>query len=576
MNDIRKQLARREIAKFQKSRAPQAPEPIPLQNRQRVSGPLDLHDYRTLASAGLIQPYSQFSFNDGNKFFGGFGPTTIFITDYWSLREKSAQLFTENLYARGIIRRLVTNIINTGLWPESQPIEAVLGLAEDSLADWTEEVENRFYLWGNDARVCDYYGLSKWSKLQQVAKLEAMVCGDVLVVIRQDSGTKMPKVQLFNGNRVMSPGNRNVPAGHTVQHGVELDRLGKQVAFWIKNDRGEYERLEKYGSRGRLNAFLVYGSDKRMDEVRGEPLLSIILQSLKEIDRYRDSAQRKAVINSMLAMVVEKSEDKPGTRPLTGGAVRRDSTTVTDQDGTPRTYNLSTFNPGIIIDELQQGEKIHGFDTTGIDLDFGGFEESIIQSVAWCLEIPPEILRLAFSNNYSASQAAINEFKIFLNRERKDFGDDFCCPIYVDWLISETLNRKINAAGLLESWRDPAQYEIFGAWIVADWSGAIKPSTDIVKTAKGYKIQVDEHFISRERACREVSGQKLSKVIKANKKANEKIVEAMLPMLELKEKLSEKNSEDDIESRIDDRLEALVDQIAELAIEKLTEDVSLK
>ena len=39
-------------------------------------------------------------------------------------------------------------------------------------------------------------------------------------------------------------------------------------------------------------------------------MLSVILQSLKEIDRYRDATQRKAAINAILAMFIKKTQDK--------------------------------------------------------------------------------------------------------------------------------------------------------------------------------------------------------------------------------------------------------------------------
>lgn len=579
MNAIKSKLARRELRKFNKTRAKkvvkqQAVQPV--SDSPRVAGALDLHDLRTMASAGLIQTQNQVSYNDGNKFFGGFGPTTHFITDYWSLRAKSAQLFTENIYARGIIRRGITNIINTGLWPEAQPNESVIGVAEDSLESWSDDVENRFFLWGDNEQVCDYKGQCKFSKLQRVAKMEAFVTGDVLVVIRQDKKTRMPQVQLISGSKIQSPGKKDIPKGHKVIHGVELDKDGKHVAYWVRNDNLNFNRLPKYGRNGRLNAFLLYGTDKRMDNVRGEPLLSIVLQSLKEIDRYRDSVQRKAVINSMLAMFVTKKEDRPGTKPLGGGAVRKDSTTVTDSDGGTRTFNTADFIPGLVIDELAMGEEIHGFDTSGIDLDFPKFEEAIIQAIAWAMETPPEILKLAFSSNYAASQAANNEYKMFLNKERLDFGNDFCSHIYFEWLLSETLNRKIETPGFLEAWRDPLKYEVYGAWKVADWSGAIKPSTDIVKTGKGYKIQVDENFISRERACREVSGMKLSTVAKKNQKANQQLADSLRPLLELKKELSGMENDSDIEAKLEDMIEAKMDDIAEAAIDTLNSDVVLK
>ena len=51
---------------------------------------------------------------DGDKFAGGFGTTNVYThIDYWTLRERSGQLFRENLYAKGLVRRLITNEINT-------------------------------------------------------------------------------------------------------------------------------------------------------------------------------------------------------------------------------------------------------------------------------------------------------------------------------------------------------------------------------------------------------------------------------------------------------------------------------
>src|SRR5690554_2577318 len=68
-----------------------------------------------LPQASMIQaPYVE-SWDDGEKFFGGFGTTQLLTLDYWALRARSAQLFEVNHYARGIIRTLTTNLVNTGL-----------------------------------------------------------------------------------------------------------------------------------------------------------------------------------------------------------------------------------------------------------------------------------------------------------------------------------------------------------------------------------------------------------------------------------------------------------------------------
>jgi capsid protein len=313
------------------------------------------------------------------------------------------------------------------------------------------------------------------------------------------------------------------------------------------------KRIPAVGEKsGRRISWLVYGCDKRLDEVRGEPLLSVILQSLKEIDRYRDSTQRKAVINSLLAMQVTKSDDKPGTLPMTGVATRRDAATPTDGAGvSPRSLNIASYLPGVVIDEMQTGEEIKLMGGQGTDVNFGTFEESIIQGVSWALEIPPEILRLSFSNNYSASQAAINEFKIYLNKVWSDWGETFCSPIYNEWLLSETLLQKISAPGLLQAWRDPSQYDIFGAWTCTDWYGSIKPSTDMLKQVKGSDLLVAGGYSTRARESRITTGTKFSKNVKRLKRENEQLAEAIRPRLEMEREFGTDQTTNAISALVD-------------------------
>lgn len=478
-----------------------------------------------------LAPYNS-SWHDGEKFPGGYGTTQLLALDYWTLRARSAELFRTNHYARGIIRRLITNEINTGLHLEASPEEVILGFEEEALSEWTENIENRFRIWGGEPSLCDHREQRTFGALQQLARMEALLSGDVLVVLRHDQRTRLPKVQLIDGRAVQSPvagGHPQLRKGHRIVYGVELDELDRQVAYWILQRDLKYKRLPAWGEKsGRRISWLLYGVERRAGDVRGEPLLSLILQSLREIDRYRDSVQRSAVVQSMIAMFIKKTEEKASPGSITGaGAVRRESVTVRGEDGKDRTFQAAEQLPGLVLDQLEQGEEPHGFMPQGMNEKFGEFERAVISSVAWANEIPPEIFWLAFSNNYSASQAAINEFKIYLNKVRTAFGTDFCEPIYKDWLVSEALTRRIDAPGLLEAWRDPQQYDIFGAWVASEWAGHIKPSTDVMKQARGYRFLVEDGFISRDRASRELTGTKFSKNVKKLRRENEQLAEAL-------------------------------------------------
>ena len=511
------------------------------------------------------------NFQNGDKFAGGFGPTQIIIPDYWSLRERSNQLFKTNLYARGLIRRLVTNEIGPGLSLEAAPDDNLLTLSEDELNAWTDDIESRYQVWGSQQNVCDWYRNKDLGKLQRVARMEALIGGDVLVVLRPSRRYGSVQVQLISGWKVRTPlgGDENVREGHYIRHGIEFDTQDRIVAYWIKPDDFEQEsrRLPAYGERsGRRLAWLVYGTDKRFDDVRGEPILSLVLQSLKEIDRYRDSVQRKALINSLFALQVLKKEDKVGTLPTTGGAVRKEAVTVEDNSGNSRTLNFASQLPGMTVDELGVGQEIKPIGSDGTDLHFGPFEEALTQAVAWANEIPPEILRLAFSNNYSASQAAINEFRIYLNLIWADFGKQFCEPIYIEWLISEALNGRIAYSDrIIAAWRQSNNYVDFGAWIQSEWYGQIKPSTDMLKQVKASEGLVAGGYSNRSREARILTGTKFTRNVKKLARENPMLADANESLIQQPETLTPPSVEGDNPPSA----EEIIEQVAEGEFEEL-------
>jgi len=473
----------------------------------------------------------------GEKFLGGFGVTRNFeIVDHWLIRKRSKQIFTENLYARGLIRRLITNEINKGLALEAVPDADILGLDPETLADWSERTERRFAIYGKNPDICDYRQSRTFGALQRQARLMAMVSGDVLVLLRQGP-TGLPAVDLIDAEAVSTPLSDTMlqavkRRGNSVEHGVEIDPAGRHVAFFVQLKSGTWRRIPAKGPKtGRLQAWLYYGTERLIDDVRGQSLLALVLQSLREIDRYRDAEQRAAVINSMIAVWVEKGENKMSSLPLTGGATRRDTVTTQNDSGGRKDVQFSAHMPGMMFQEMQVGEKLQSYDTRRPNVNFGLFEAAVLSAVAWANEIPPETFFLQFQNNYSASRGATNEFRMYLNKERARQGEEFDGPIYADWLLSEILNGSNDAPGFLDAWADPNKWDIYGAWILSDWAGEIKPNVDLLKEVNAYKALVGEGFITRDRASRELTGMKFSKVVQQLMRENTQIAEALEPLI---------------------------------------------
>lgn len=458
---------------------------------------------------GALGGFSNSPFT-GSKFLGGFGDTNISDQDYWTQRLRSEQLFDENLYARGLLRRLVTSIIGVGLSVEPTPEASVLGTTAEALAPQVRDIAARFRLWGNTARVCDYRELRTLAEFQAEAELSALIQGDVLIIQKFDLATGLPRFEMISGNRITTPLDREPREGHTILHGVELDPRGRQVAFFVNDEFGKWTRVPAYGTKsGRLLAWLHYYTDRRLDQVRGQPILALVMQSLRDVDRYRDAEIRAAVVNSILAMFIQKDENKPSSRPLT--RARAQNLAVQKSDGS--SYQLDGLIPGMVFEVLQQGEKPVSFDTSRPNINFGAFEQSIIAAVAWANEMPPEVLMLSFDSNYSASKAARAEFDTFAKKRRKAAARGTSQPFYEGWFTAKVITGDLDALGYLEALRDPRQFEIAAAWVASLWGGPTAASMEFNKDVDAWLKLYDAQLATAERVVKELTGEIHSNVV---------------------------------------------------------------
>lgn len=460
---------------------------------------------------------------DGGKFPGSLGPVDGYeFVDYWTLRARSSKLFRENPYCIGVKKRLLRNEINTGLRLESNPKSKTLGITEDKASDWGDMREDDWDTWSENPKLCDWKKLKTLTELAKDCRSTALISGDCLVVLRINSKTGLPAVDLVDGVHVQSPIRDEKNKNKKIVHGVEFGSQERHTAFWIKEKSGKFKRIAAYGEKsGRRIAWLVYGTQARLDEVRGEPILSSMLYMLKELDRYRDSESRAATINSMLPMFIKKDSSSIGTKPASTGAVRNNVTAVQQTDGSTKNLNVSSWLPGTVYQGLAKGEEPVSFATNRPNVNYGKFEETIINVFAWTLEIPPEILRLLFQNSFSAARQANNEFDVYLKDRFKQFGIEFYQPVYEEWILQQALIGDIEAQSLLDAWRNPKKWREYGAWINADWTGLSRPSVDYLKDVKAGAEARKNGFTTQDMQCRKLSGLPFKTVVKKIKRENE-------------------------------------------------------
>lgn len=436
------------------------------------------------------------------------------------LRQRSRDLYYggSNL-ATGAVKRLRTNTVGVGLHLKASLNEEILKISPEQARELEETIEREFAHWA-DSTNCDMERLDNFYQLQQLAFLNALLSGDSFALMKTSKRTGSIydlRIELIEADRVSTPDTERVNT--LFCEGVEKNEDGEVVAYHISKfhplsftDRNprEWVRVAAYGEKtGRRNILHVMNRE-RIGQVRGVPFLSPVIETIKQLGRYTEAEVLAAVINGLFTVFIEKesaSDDVPF-----GEAVPEELQVDAEDEGSIE------LAPGAVID-LGEGEKANMVNPGRPNPNFDPFVIAVIKQIGAALEIPYEILIMAFNSNYSASRAAILEFFKVVKMYRAWFVTDFCQPIYEEWLSEAVAKGRIKAPGFFSN---PI---IKSAYCSAEWSGPSAGQLDPTKEVQAADLRVQGGYSTREREARELTGTDFYKNVKQRKREEELLKE---------------------------------------------------
>lgn len=429
------------------------------------------------------------------------------------LRQRSRDAYMGIPTAAAALKTMRTNVVASGLIPSPQVDGDFLGLTQEQTEELQGQIAREFALWA-DTPACDAERVDNFYKLQQLAFLSYLMNGDALALLPVKTMAGQPydlRVRLIEGDRVCSPNGFDRLAPCTVQghdvysivQGVETDRDGMVVAYWICNRHPlasnstagvegiAWQRVEAYGAiTGRRNVLHIMNRE-RIGQCRGVPILAPVLESLKQLGRYTDAEITAAVISAMFTAFI-KSQSPADGRPF--GEMIPASELIDTQDQTS-----IELGPGAIID-LNPGEEPVFADpkhpTAGYDI----FTNAMIKLIGAALEIPPEVMLKQFTTSYSAARGALNEFWRVCSMQRDWFADDFCQPIYEEWFAEAVARGRIRAPGFFT---DLARRK---AYTACAWNGPARTNLNPVQEVEAAIKRVDACFSTAQEETAQMTG----------------------------------------------------------------------
>jgi lambda family phage portal protein len=429
------------------------------------------------------------------------GSTKEDIDDHsQTLRERSRDLYMGTPIATGSLKTIRTNVVGSGLRLNSQIDYEFLGMSEEEADAWETITQREFSLWA-DSIHCDAQRMNNFYELQQLAFLSFLMSGDVFALLplipRKNVLPYDLRVHLIEADRVCDPDLRQ--SKKNIINGVEIGNFGEVVAYYVAQfhplsygtGKKEWQRIEKFGSKtGRPNIIHLMEAE-RPEQRRGVPLLAPVIEALKQLGRYTEAELMAAVVSGMFTVFI-KSSSPEGDIPLGSGI--EDDERMDDKEE----YNYELGNGAIIA--LGEGEDVKETNPGRPNTAFDGFVTSICRQIGTALELPYELLIKHFTASYSASRAALLEAWKMFRMRRTWLANDFCQPIYEEWLAEAIAKGRIYAPGFFS---DPM---VKKAYCGAEWNGPSPGQIDPLKEVNAAEKRVLNGFSTRARETVELTG----------------------------------------------------------------------
>lgn len=423
------------------------------------------------------------------------------------LRNRAFDLAVNSALGCSAIQTETTGVLGAGLKLYPKPNFKELGLSAEAAREWSRHVKLEFELWANNLN-CDYQQRNNFFELQRIVFQSYLTDGDAFCLFRRRIPNKdnpySLRLQILEAQRVSNPQTNNgafglsispvemtnLQNGNRIINGVEVDKNGRLMAVWVCNKIWneplniepdlKWRRVRVFGKETGTRNVLHICIDNRPDMYRGAPFLAPVIEVLKQVARYSDAELTSAVIKSFFSIFFIQPQSNFELNDV-----------LPEENKLPvdvREYKLGSGT----ISCLPRGVDVKAIDRNDAQSTFDPFMNHFIRQIASALNLPEEILTKRFQSSYSAARASLllaqDEFRI----RKASFVQDFCQPIYENFLIEAVALGRIQAEGFFD---DPLKRK---CWANCEWRNEQTHAIDELKEINAAQLRINLGLSTRE------------------------------------------------------------------------------
>ncbi|ACL60602.1 phage portal protein [Methylobacterium nodulans] len=367
---------------------------------------------------------------------GSYGPNTAITYALDELRRKSRDQARKNPYARAAVDRLVTNIVGTGIKPQSTAAIPTDGLskaqvkaANTASAAFRKQVQQLWWDWVDQA---DAIGAHDFYGLQAIAVRGMVEGGETFVRLRNrrlGDGLAVPlQLQVLEGDHcdvLKTDGAANI------RQGIQYNAIGARTGYWLYREHPGDGII----AAGRGQQTLVPAQDvahlfraMRPGQDRGEPWLTPALRTLYDLDGYLDAELVRKKNAARLVGFIKRAMEEGADSPLGSGPLGTDAP---DADGVAPL----DFEPGT-LQVLADGEDVTFSNPPDVGPNFEMFVRQALRGVATAAGVLYEILSGDYSQlNDRTLRAALNDFRRAVEGWQHHLVIyQLCRPVWIRWI----------------------------------------------------------------------------------------------------------------------------------------------